>query len=121
MSLKVFIYAYRKPGLSLEEFKKHYKDHVDLVKRLSGEDFPISHKRSYGASDRSFRTPATVIVGQQSDIEFDAYAEPNLGDQAAFQAFSAKVYVPDAAFQIAADEEKFLDKSRLGSSCSERS
>ncbi|KAJ6013169.1 hypothetical protein N7522_003524 [Penicillium canescens] len=96
MSLKVFIYAYPTSRATLE---------------IAAE----------GASDRSFRTPATVIVGQQSDIEFDAYAEPNLGDQAAFQAFSAKVYVPDAAFQIAADEEKFLDKSRLGSSCSERS
>lgn len=125
MSLKVFIYAYRKPGLSVEDFRKHYEDHVDLVKRLSGEDFPLSHKRSYvarntvevateGASDRNSRTPATVIVGQQSDFDFDAYAELTFADQAAFQAFSAKVYAPDTASQIAADEEKFLDKSRLG-------
>ena len=31
----------------------------------------------------------------------------------AFQAFGAKVYAPEAAAQIAADEEKFLDKSKL--------
>jgi hypothetical protein len=125
MSVKVFIYAYRKPGLSLDDFKKHYEGHVDLIKRLSGEVFPLSHKRSYvarhtvdvaadGASDRNSRTPATVIVGQQSDFDFDAYAELTFADQAAFQAFGAKVYAPEAASEIAADEEKFLDKSRLG-------
>ncbi|KAJ6029809.1 EthD domain-containing protein [Penicillium canescens] len=115
MSLKVFIYAYRKPGLSLEEFKKHYKDHVDLVKRLSGEDFPISHKRSYVARNTRNRRR-----GCQRP-QFPDSSHSDCRTAAAFQAFSAKVYVPDAAFQIAADEEKFLDKSRLGSSCSERS
>ncbi|GAB1200349.1 hypothetical protein APSETT444_009719 [Aspergillus pseudonomiae] len=124
MSLKVLIYAYRKPGLSLEEFKKHYEAHVDLVKHLSGEDFPLSHRRSYvarntvetpveDASGRNPLTPATVLLGQQTDFDFDAYAELTFADQAAFQAFGAKVYAPDAAAQIAADEEKFLDKSKL--------
>ncbi|OGM44708.1 hypothetical protein ABOM_007352 [Aspergillus bombycis] len=124
MSLKVLIYAYRKPGISLEDFKKHYEAHVDLIKHLSGEDFPLSHKRSYvarntaetpveGASDRNPLTPATVLVGQQTDFDFDAYGELTFTDQAAFQAFGAKVYAPEAAAQIAADEEKFLDKSKL--------
>ncbi|KAJ5368334.1 uncharacterized protein N7496_008094 [Penicillium cataractarum] len=124
MSVTVFIYAYRKPGLSLEDFKTHYEAHVDLIKRLTGDDFPLSHKRSYvarntvevaaeGASDRNALTPATVIVGQQADFDFDAYAELTFADQAAFQAFGAKVYAPEAAAQIAADEEKFLDKSKL--------
>jgi hypothetical protein len=125
MSVKVFIYAYRKTGISLEDFRTHYEAHVELIKRLTGEVFPLSHKRSYvarntvevaaeGASDRNALTPATVIVGQQSDFDFDAYAELTFADQAAFQAFGAKVYAPDAAAQIAADEEKFLDKSKLG-------
>jgi hypothetical protein len=125
MSVKAFIYAYRKPGLSLEDFKTHYEAHVELIKRLTGDDFPFSHKRSYvarnavevaaeGASERNTMTPATVIVGQQSDFDFDAYAELTFTDQAAFQAFGAKVYAPDAAAQIAADEKKFLDKSKLG-------
>ncbi|CEJ59400.1 hypothetical protein PMG11_08025 [Penicillium brasilianum] len=125
MSVKVFIYAYRKPGLSLEDFKTHYEAHVDLIKRLSGDDFPLSHKRSYiarntvevaaeSASERNALTPATVIVGQQADFDFDAYAELTFADQAAFQAFGAKIYAPDAAAQIAADEEKFLDKAKLG-------
>lgn len=124
MFLKVVIYAFRKPGIPLEEFKKHYEAHVDLVKRLSGDDFPLSHKRSYiarstveappeGATTRNATTPASVIVGQQSDFDFDAYAELTFADQTAFQAFGAKIYAPEAAAQIAADEEKFLDKSKL--------
>ncbi|GMG50995.1 unnamed protein product [Aspergillus oryzae var. brunneus] len=66
-----------------------------------------------GASDRNPLTPATVLVGQQTDFDFDAYAELTFADQAAFQAFGAKLYAPDAAAQIAADEEKWLDKSKL--------
>ena len=125
MSVKVFIYAYRKPGLPLEEFKTHYEAHVELIKRLTGDDFPLSHKRSYiarntvdvaaeGASERNPLTPATVIVGQQSDFDFDAYAELTFTDQPAFHAFAAKIYAPDVAAQLAVDEEKFLDKSKLG-------
>lgn len=124
MSLKALIYAYRKPGLSLEDFKTKYEAHVDLIKRIAGDDFPLSHKRTYvarntvdaapeGASERNSLTPATVVVGTQTDFDFDAYAELTFADQAAFQAFGAKIYDPEAAAQIAADEEKFLDKSKL--------
>lgn len=125
MSLKALIYSYRKPGLSLEDFKTQYEAHVDLVKRIAGDNFPLSHKRTYvarntvdaapeGASERNSLTPATVLVGTQTDFDFDAYAELTFADQAAFQAFCAKIYDPEAAAQIAADEEKFLDKSKLG-------
>ncbi|KAJ5715973.1 uncharacterized protein N7483_013154 [Penicillium malachiteum] len=125
MSVKAFVHIFRKPGLSLEDFKKHYEGHAELIKHLSGEHFPLSHKRTYiarnavevapeGASERNTKTPAIILVGKQSDFDFDAYAELTFADQAAFQAFSAKIRAPEAAAQIAADEEKFLDKSKLG-------
>jgi hypothetical protein len=125
MPITAIIYAYRKPGLSLEDFKKHYEAHVDLVKKLAGDSFPSSHKRSYiarttvttppdDATTRNAFTPATVLSGQQSDFDFDAYAELTFPDQAAFGAFHARVTAADAAAQIAADEGKFLDRSRLG-------
>ena len=124
MSVTVFLYAYRKPGVSLDDFKKRYEAHAELIKHLTGDDFPLSHKRSYLArrtvetapdstSTRNATTPATVIVGQQSDFDFDAYAELTFADQAALQAFSARVAAPESAAQIAADEEKFLDRSQL--------
>ncbi|KAJ5626668.1 hypothetical protein N7528_004095 [Penicillium herquei] len=125
MSVRSFIYAYRKPGLSLTEFKTHYEAHAALLKEIAGEDFPLSHKRNYiarttvetsteGSSERNALTPATVLVGKQTDFDFDAYAELTFADQGSFQAFCAKVYAPEAAARIAADEEKFLDKSKLG-------
>lgn len=128
MSVRVIIYAYRKPGLDLQTFKDRYEAHIELVKRLSGDDFPLSHKRMYVArttienpqtgennnSTRNALTPATVLVGQQTDFDFDAYAELTFADQVAFQRFSAKVMAPEAAAQIAADEEGFLDRSKLG-------
>ncbi|KAJ5569881.1 EthD domain-containing protein [Penicillium hispanicum] len=126
MSAKVIIYAYRKPGLSLDDFRKHYEAHAELIKRLTGDLFPLSHKRTYlarstvetapeDASPRNATTPATVIAGRQSDFDFDAYAELTFADQAALMAFSAKVLQDaDVAAQIAADEEKFLDRSKIG-------
>ncbi|RAL10417.1 uncharacterized protein BO97DRAFT_406911 [Aspergillus homomorphus CBS 101889] len=47
MAVRVFIYAYRKPTIDLPTFKARYEAHVQLVPRLAGEDFPLSHKRSY--------------------------------------------------------------------------
>jgi hypothetical protein len=69
MSLKVFIYAYRKPGLSLDYFKKHYEDHVDLVKRLFREYFLISHSAATSRAILSRsppRVPAIAIPGLQT-------------------------------------------------------
>lgn len=64
-------------------------------------------------STRNANTPAKVIVGQQSDFDLDAYAKLTFADEITYDAFLAKVYAPDAAAEIAADEEKFLDRSTL--------
>ena len=128
MSVRVLIYAYRKPGVSLEDFKKHYEEHVNLIKKLVGDEFPLSHKRHYIArnvisssdegkyiavTERNATTPALVFAGHQSDFDFDAYAELTFASQEALQVFTAKVQAPEAAAQLAADEEKFLDRSKL--------
>lgn len=125
MPIKALIYAYRKAGLTPTDFKTHYESHITLLKTIAGSDFPLSHKRHYvarsnvetvpeGASTRNALTPATVLVGQQSDFDFDAYAEVMFADQVSFEAFGAKIYAPEAAARIRADEERFLDRERLG-------
>lgn len=125
MAITALIHAYRKPGLSVEDFKKYYEAHVDLLKRLAADDFPLSHKRTYvarnsvetapdGASARNALTPAVLLAGQQADFDFDAYAELTFADQISLAAFAAKTQTPDVAAQIAADEEKFLDRSKTG-------
>jgi len=108
-------------------YKKHYEEHVNLIKCLTGDDFPLSHKRYYIArnvdssedskkitvTERNATTPAIVFAGQQSEFDFDAYAKLTFASQEALQIFTAKVQTPDAAVQLAADEEKFLDRSKL--------
>lgn len=105
MPFKVLVYAYRKPGVSPDDFKNHYEAHIDLFKRLTGDDFPLSHRRIYiarssvettsdGASSRNATTPATVIVGQQSDYDYDCLAELTFSDAAAWEACVAKVRSP---------------------------
>ncbi|KAG2415931.1 hypothetical protein HFD88_007123 [Aspergillus terreus] len=126
---KVLILASRRPDISPAAFRTRYEAHVDLLKRISTSDFPLSHRRSYIARTaattttsppeneqpppRNAATPAAVIVGQQADSDFDAVAELTFADDAALQAFMAKVSAPEAARQIAVDEEGFLDRGRL--------
>ncbi|KAJ5868875.1 hypothetical protein N7534_003428 [Penicillium rubens] len=125
MPVKVLVFLYRNPRLSPEEFKKYYEAHVKLVKKLAGGDFPLSHHRNYIArttveippddsTARNAFTPATILRGRQPDFDFDAYAELTFANQAAYQAFAAKIYAPDAAAQITADEDKFLDRLKQG-------
>ncbi|GES57018.1 inositol-3-phosphate synthase [Aspergillus terreus] len=125
--VSVLILATRRPDLSPAAFRTRYEAHVELLKRISTSDFPLSHRRSYIARTaattsppeneqpppRNAATPAAVIVGQQADFDFDAVAELTFADDAALQAFMAKVSAPEAARQIAADEEGFLDRGRL--------
>ncbi|KAA8649387.1 hypothetical protein EYZ11_005645 [Aspergillus tanneri] len=125
MTFKVLVYAHRLPGISPEDFKQHYEAHIELFKRLVGDDFPLSHRRVYiartaveaapdGASARNATTPATVVVGQQSDYDYDCLAEMTFADQASWEACVAKAYAPEISAQIAADEDKFYDRSKTG-------
>ncbi|KAJ5505292.1 hypothetical protein LT330_009319 [Penicillium expansum] len=125
MPVKMLVFLYRSPHLTPEEFKKRYEAHVKLIKKLAGGDFPLSHHRNYisrssieippdGSTARNAFTPATILRGRQSDFDFDAYAELTFADQAAYQAFAAKIYTAEAAAQITADEDKFLDRLKMG-------
>ncbi|KAJ5503855.1 Dimeric alpha-beta barrel [Penicillium fimorum] len=125
MPVKILVFLYRNPHLTPEEFKKRYEAHVKLVKKLAGEDFPLSHHRNYiartaveippdGSTARNAFTPATILRGRQPDFDFDAYAELTFADQVAYQAFAAKIYAPDAAAQITAAEDKCLDRLKMG-------
>ncbi|OAL42913.1 hypothetical protein IQ07DRAFT_650540 [Pyrenochaeta sp. DS3sAY3a] len=102
MTFKVVLFLYRKPRLSLGEFKQLYEEsHVALVKKLTGNLFPLSHTRRYLAEEDR---PATV--------QFDAITEMTFVDHSAFVAFSARLLADDNAALIAADCEKFLDGAK---------
>ncbi|KAI1203689.1 EthD domain-containing protein [Nemania serpens] len=123
MPYSILLFAYRKPGVTPEQFKSHYDGtHMPLVRELAGAHFPLSHTRRYihrsenqadGNTARNSCTPATVIIGTQKDFDYDAVAELTFEDEAAFHTFYGIVEQPENAAKIAADEENFLDRSRL--------
>ena len=124
MPFRVIVFSSRKPGTSPAEFQESYDTkHVPLLKRLTGSAFPTSHVRRYiarqpaeiapeGATQRNNKFPAVVIWGKQSDFDYDAIAELTFPDQAAFQAFGAALMAPDAAKEVGAMEESFLDTTQ---------
>jgi len=89
------MYAYRKPGITPEEFQHHYENvHLPLVQALTGSLFPQSHTRLYiqrnhreGGAKRNQTTPATVLNGTQELFNYDAVATMKFSSQDAFQAF----------------------------------
>lgn len=80
----------------------------------------MSHTRRYihrteGKADdteRNANFPATVLMGSQTDFDYDALAELTFADVNAFQTFFGLYQKPENAARIAADEEQFLDRSR---------
>ncbi|ROW11983.1 hypothetical protein VPNG_05169 [Cytospora leucostoma] len=122
MTYSVLIFAYRKPGTTPEQFRAHYEgSHVPLVKEIAGEHFPLSHTRRYlhrteskvEDTERNANSPATVLSGTQAEFDYDAIAELTFADAGAFQTFFGLVQQPENAARIAADEEKFLDRSKV--------
>ncbi|KAI1128319.1 EthD domain-containing protein [Nemania abortiva] len=123
MPYSVLIFSYRKPGTTPEQFKAHYDDvHVHLIRELTGAFFPLSHTRRYlhrsekETDSNTWRnpiSPATVVIGTQEDFDYDAISELTFEDEPAFQKFFELMKQPENQARIAADEEKFVDRSRL--------
>jgi len=121
MVFKVLLFAYRKPGLSPTDFRNHLEGtHMDLLKRLFGAAFPISHIRRYihrsetdQSGDAQHHHPATVLAGDQSDFEYDVISELTFESEDAFKEFFAKYQSEEIAAAIGEDEERFLDSGKL--------
>lgn len=122
MPYTILIFAYRKPGTTPEQFRAHYENtHVPLIRELAGEHFPVSHTRRYvqrapgegEGTERNADYPATVLLGSQADFDYDAFAELAFSDATHFQAFFGLTQQPENAARIAADEEHFLDRSKM--------
>ncbi|KAI2612705.1 EthD domain-containing protein [Hypoxylon fragiforme] len=122
MTYSIIIFAYRKPGTTPEQFKKHYEEsHIPLLREIAGETFPLSHTRRYilraegeaEGTTRNATTPASVLMGSQADFDFDATAELIFKDAAEFQKFfKALQGTPANAAKLGANEELFLDLTK---------
>ncbi|KAF2462590.1 uncharacterized protein BDR25DRAFT_127518 [Lindgomyces ingoldianus] len=116
MGFRFFLFITRKPTLTPTEFMTHWDTkHVELLKNITGEDFPISHTRHYIArpTEQNGTWPAAVLIGGQEDFSYDGIAELVFENEQAFQTFYAKVSDPEAAAKIAADEETFIVREAM--------
>ena len=92
---------------------------MPLVQSIAGAHFPKAHIRRYihrtesASSSTDNDYPASVLLGAQSDFEYDAMAELTFDDETAFQTFFGIVSEQEAADKISKDEEMFLDRSKM--------
>jgi uncharacterized protein (TIGR02118 family) len=98
--LKVFAYLTKREGLETESFIDYYENHhVPLV--LSLAPTPPVYKRNYPVR-------GDELNRDEAAIDFDVITELVFDDRASFGEWTTKLGVE----AVAADEEKFLDRSR---------
>lgn len=123
MTYSIIIFAYRKPGTTPEQFKKHYEEsHIPLLREIAGETFPLSHTRRYilraegeaEGTTRNATTPASVLMGSQADFDFDATAELIFKDAAEFQKFCMLPPPPFPSFHHRATHENSFPPEHFG-------
>ncbi|KAI5476098.1 ethyl tert-butyl ether degradation EthD family protein [Pseudohyphozyma bogoriensis] len=111
----VLITVFRKHGMSPEDFHTHYEQvHMPLIRELAGDLIPISHNRLYVQRSGPELKEVMVQPAENGEgIEYDAVAELIFQDKAASDAYWKILYAPSAEGRLDADEEKFMDRSRL--------
>lgn len=106
MSFKIKAFLVRKPGMSSEEFREHYETrHVPLALRTFPEI--LRHQRNYVVPGGAHFPPDLGMPA------WDAVSDIWFADRAGFEAMVGRLGTPATA-EIAADEERFLDRERCG-------
>ena len=93
----------RRDGMSLDDFIAYYEAHH----RLIGE------KYLRGRAERYFRRYLRPRDDSGVPTDYDVVTEVWFADRAAFDATLAVLMQPDAAAEIAADEERLFDRSKI--------
>jgi len=101
---KVFGFLTKRDGIETQAFIDYYENHhVPLICRLAPT--PIVYKRNY-------LSRGDELNKDDNAIDFDVVTELVFPDRAAYLAWRAALSKPGSGEQVAADEEKFLDRSR---------
>jgi len=103
---KVMFFLKRKPGTSVEEFRRRLERHVEMSMDRFG-DLLIEHHRNY---------PSVVMSGRanhrrQIDWPYDCISEWFLRDEAAFAAILKLLDGTEAGKELLDDANEFLDGS----------
>lgn len=110
MMLKVVTFLKRRPGMSLEEFRRYYEEH----------HAPFGVKMLLPEVRRYFRRYVTPmehpVTGEtQTGFDYDVVMETWFDDKEAFDRTMARLASPEIAAEIAKDEERLFDRSRIQS------
>ena len=102
--IKVFGFLTKREGIEMQDFIEYYENkHVPLICSLAPA--PIVYKRRYLVRGEE-------LTKESGAVDFDVMTELGFPDRAAFLAWLAQLSGPGAGEQVAADEAKFLDRSR---------
>jgi hypothetical protein len=105
--LKILSYLVKREGMPTEEFIDYYENHhVPLILSLAPP--PAVYKRHY------LRRGDTVNI-REAAIDFDVVTEQEFADRSAFQSWIDAVTEGDRGERVAADEARFLERSRTRS------
>ena len=105
--LKILSYLVKRDGMAIEEFVEYYENHhVPLILNLAPP--PEVYKRHY------LQRGDALNIGE-AGIDFDVVTEQVFADRAAFESWIDAVTAGDAGERVAADEARFLDRSRTRS------
>ncbi|KRB81478.1 hypothetical protein ASE00_16015 [Sphingomonas sp. Root710] len=102
---KVMAFLARKPGISREEFRAYYEgQHAPLVGRLAPK--MSAYRRNFLNFDEPFKR-------DDDQIGFDVVTEMEFEDRAACERWFNAFRDPAVFEQVAEDEKKFLDPTRV--------
>ncbi|KAH7161869.1 EthD domain-containing protein [Dactylonectria macrodidyma] len=108
----IMIFASRKAGITHEEFKTRYEQHMRLVAEICGDATPLKHTRWYPQHDGPNDTPQ-LLAGNADEMNYDVIVEMTFEDEAAWGRFYTALSTEEAAAKIEADEAGFWDRSRM--------
>jgi hypothetical protein len=101
---KVFGFLTKREGMQMQDFVDNYENkHVPLICSLAPT--PSLYKRRYIVRGEA-------LTQDGGAVDFDVITELGFPDRAAFLAWMAQLSGPEAGPRVAADEAKFLDRSR---------
>ncbi|KAH7009895.1 hypothetical protein EDB80DRAFT_892024 [Ilyonectria destructans] len=112
MVYSLMLFAPRKVGITHDEFKTRYEQHMRMVAEICGDAAPLSHTRWYpqhvGEDDKP-----VLLAGNAEEMYYDAIVMMVFEDEAAFNRFHRALLTEEANARIEADEAGFFDRSRM--------
>jgi EthD domain len=101
---KLLAFLTKRDGMETQDFIDYYENkHVPLICSLAPA--PIIYKRRY-------LMPGEKLTNEGGVVDFDVVTEQGFTDRAAFLAWMFQLAGPGVGEQVAADEARFLDRSR---------